>query len=171
LGVLWRHGSRIARGSTKSIANHGFIPKKSPLFLLFIPSSLYLRIKFDILNGECKMHPSMRIFYIAVSFILLLTAQAKAQTHLNPLPDPEDRVIKYYPNPAVSQINFDFQKSYDKSYTLEIFNFIGKKIFESQNLEPKNLVNVSDYFRGIYIFQLRDANGKVIESGKFQVIR
>jgi len=30
-------------------------------------------------------------------------------------------------------------------------------------------VNLTDFTRGIYIFQLKDQNGKVIESGKFQV--
>jgi Secretion system C-terminal sorting domain len=113
----------------------------------------------------------MRIFYILASSILLLTAQAKAQTHLGPLPDPEDKVIKYYPNPAVSLINFEFQKSYDKSFSLQIFNFLGKKVMEFQTLEPKTQVNLSDFFRGIYIFQLRDPTGKIIESGKFQVIK
>jgi len=30
-------------------------------------------------------------------------------------------------------------------------------------------VNVSDFYRGVYIFQLRDKNGRMIDSGKFQV--
>jgi hypothetical protein len=31
------------------------------------------------------------------------------------------------------------------------------------------VVNLSDFIRGVYIFQLRDQNGKVVDSGKFQV--
>ena len=27
----------------------------------------------------------------------------------------------------------------------------------------------NDFYRGIYIFQLKDKNGKVVDSGKFQV--
>jgi hypothetical protein len=113
----------------------------------------------------------MRIFYIVASFILLLTVQAKAQTRLGPLQDPEDKVIKYYPNPAISLINFEFQKAYDKGYSIQIFNFLGKKVLEFQTLEPKTQVNLSDFFRGIYIFQLRDPTGRIIESGKFQVVK
>jgi hypothetical protein len=30
---------------------------------------------------------------------------------------------------------------------------------------------LSQYFRGIYIFQLRDKTGKVVEAGRFQVSR
>ena len=37
------------------------------------------------------------------------------------------------------------------------------------NISPKTIVNVNDFYRGVYIFQLRDKSGKVIDSGKFQV--
>jgi hypothetical protein len=80
-------------------------------------------------------------------------------------------IIKFYPNPATSIINFDFQKDYDRSYSFQIYSFVGKKVLELNNLAPKTIVNLNDFYRGIYIFQLRDRNGKVIESGKFQVAR
>jgi hypothetical protein len=35
--------------------------------------------------------------------------------------------------------------------------------------EQKTMVNLTDFFRGIYIFQLKDPNGKIVETGKFQV--
>lgn len=79
------------------------------------------------------------------------------------------KIIKYYPNPATTVINFDFQKNYDKSYSFQIFNILGKKVLEISNLSINNQVNLNDLNRGVYIFQLRDKNGKIIESGKFQV--
>lgn len=114
----------------------------------------------------------MKIFY-ALSFILFIALQVKSQA--GPIPAGNDaaytRIIKFYPNPATSVINFDFQKNYDKSYNFQIFSFVGKKVFELNNVTPKTIVNLSDFYRGIYIFQLRDRNGKVIDSGKFQVSR
>lgn len=114
----------------------------------------------------------MKIFY-AFSILLLVIFQAKGQSM--PLPgnsgDATSRIIKFYPNPATSIINFDFQKDYDKSYSFQIYSFVGKKVLELTNLAPKTIVNLSDFYRGIYIFQLRDRNGKVIDSGKFQVAR
>jgi hypothetical protein len=83
--------------------------------------------------------------------------------------EPVVKILKFYPNPATTFINFDFQKSYDKSYSLRIYNFLGKKVFELANISLTNQVNLSDFTRGVYIFQLRDRNGKIIESGKFQV--
>jgi hypothetical protein len=109
----------------------------------------------------------MKIFY-ALSTILLLTLQAKSQDR-NPGGDSAPTVVKFYPNPATSVITFDFQSGYDKNYNLQIFNFIGKKVQEITNITPKTTVNLNDFYRGIYIFQLKDKNGKVVDSGKFQV--
>lgn len=81
------------------------------------------------------------------------------------------RTVKLYPNPAVSFINFEFSKKYDKSYTLVIYSFIGKKIDEVRLTDQKLTVSLSNYYRGIYIFQLRDAFGNIVESGKFQVVK
>jgi len=78
-------------------------------------------------------------------------------------------MIRFYPNPATSVINFDFQKTVDKTYSLQIFNFMGKKVFELKTLSSKMNIELNDFYRGIYIFQLRDKNGSIIESGKFQV--
>lgn len=112
----------------------------------------------------------MKIFY-ALSTILLLSLQSKSQDR-NPLPsgeNPNAIIVKFYPNPATSFITFDFKQGYDKSYNLQIYNFIGKKVEEVTNVTPKTTVNLTDFYRGMYIFQLKDKNGKVIDSGKFQV--
>ena len=111
----------------------------------------------------------MRNFYIALFIILLSSTQVKSQTRPLSSPDLEAPVIKFYPNPAISVITFDFQKAIDKSYSFQIYNFLGKKVFEAPAVEQKTLVNLSDFFRGIYIFQLKDQNGKILSTGKFQV--
>lgn len=81
------------------------------------------------------------------------------------------KTVKFYPNPAVSFINFEFNKNYDNSYSILIFNFLGKKIEELKVNDIKMTVSVSDFYRGVYVFQLRDKQGTIIESGKFQVIK
>jgi hypothetical protein len=108
----------------------------------------------------------MKIFYI-LSFILLITIPARSQTRGTPT-EPV-RTVKFYPNPAVSQITFDFEQGYDKDYSFQIFNFVGKKMYESPFVNSRTIVNVSDFYRGMYIFQLKDKSGRVIDSGKFQV--
>jgi hypothetical protein len=110
----------------------------------------------------------MRIFYI-FCFIVLIAFEAKSQSHPLSSQDGEATHVKFYPNPATSAINFDFLKDNEKPYTFQIFNFLGKKVYESSSIDSKKIINLTDFTRGIYIFQLKDQNGKIIESGKFQV--
>ena len=97
---------------------------------------------------------------------------ANAQSRLSGFPDTGSGVstVRFYPNPATSFITFeDYFKKYDKNYNIQLFNFLGKKVYEFNLGDQKNIVNISDFFRGIYIFQLKDPTGKIVESGKFQV--
>jgi Secretion system C-terminal sorting domain len=115
----------------------------------------------------------MRLFYIVILMVVFSTAGVKAQSRLAAFPDNgTNATVRFYPNPAISYITFeDILKKYDKNYSIQIFNFLGKKVYEFSLGDQKNIVNVSDFFRGIYIFQLRDPNGKIVESGKFQVTK
>lgn len=85
--------------------------------------------------------------------------------------DPSAKLIKYYPNPATTAINFEFIRGYDRSFSLQLYNFMGKKVLEVN--APTQLFNLSlnGFYRGVYIFRLSDKNGNVIDSGKFQVVK
>jgi hypothetical protein len=111
-----------------------------------------------------------RIFYI----LLLITGfQFSSQAQVkSPFPAGfAVKTVKLYPNPAVSFINFEFLKNYDKSYSLEIYNFIGKKITDIKPDNKKIIVPLTDFYRGVYIFQLKDKQGTIVEAGKFQVVK
>jgi hypothetical protein len=79
------------------------------------------------------------------------------------------KVLKMFPNPAVDFINFEFIRPVQKDLTLQVFNFIGKKVLEVSVVSQKISVPLNDLYRGVYIFQLRDKSGRIVESGKFQV--
>ncbi|WP_162303846.1 T9SS type A sorting domain-containing protein [Paracnuella aquatica] len=101
-----------------------------------------------------------------LSFILLITTQTPAQPREGAAaPSP---IVRFYPNPATSFVTFDFQKEYERGYSIQVFSFLGKKMYESANLSQKTTINLSDFNRGIYIYQLYDRTGKLVESGKFQ---
>ncbi|HLO38346.1 MAG TPA: T9SS type A sorting domain-containing protein [Lacibacter sp.] len=112
-----------------------------------------------------------RIFTILACILLITTATA--QTDRTPAGNAENvvKVVRFYPNPASSFINFEFKETRLADFSFKVFNFIGKKVLEINNLTPRTVVNLNDYFRGVYIFQLTDRNGKVVESGKFQVVK
>jgi hypothetical protein len=112
----------------------------------------------------------MKIFYIII-FTVFSAFQVKSQTHANiSLQELDPIHVKFYPNPATAYINFEFSKESDnKPYTLQIYNFMGKKVYENSTMDTKILVTLTEFNRGIYIFQLKDQNGTVVDAGKFQV--
>jgi len=103
-----------------------------------------------------------------VSIILLTAIQSRGQSRTLPQ-DVADRIVKFYPNPATSFITFDLQKSNEKGYDIQVYNFLGKVVYEQKNISPRTTINLNDYNRGVYIYQLRERDGKIIESGKFQI--
>jgi hypothetical protein len=128
-------------------------------FVLTGKSSIIVYVKIDYLN---------RLLLI-LSFIVLLNVHSQAQNRDLP-GGAKASIVKFYPNPATTVINFDFQKSTEKAYSLQIFSFLGgRKMYELTNMPERTSINISEFSRGVYIYQLRDKTGKVIESGKFQV--
>jgi Secretion system C-terminal sorting domain len=118
-------------------------------------------------DNKCKFG-SLKRFLPIISFIVLTISQVQGQTRV---PGGDDPVVKFYPNPAISFITFDLQKSSDKAYDIEVYNFVGKMVFEQKNIADRTTINLTEYTRGVYIYQLRDHEGKILKSGKFQVAK
>jgi hypothetical protein len=109
---------------------------------------------------------------ILILSILALTALgSEAQNRTSPSTglSAQSTILRFYPNPATTVISFDFQKSYDKGYSLQIYNFLGRKMMEQTNIGDVTTINLTDFTRGVYIYKLFDKNGKLVETGKFQV--
>ena len=81
------------------------------------------------------------------------------------------RTIRCYPNPAVSFINFEFPDVYiSKDFSLQVFSFTGRKMYEMNVSSAKATITfTNDFYRGIYIYQLKDKDSRIVETGKFQV--
>ena len=114
----------------------------------------------------------MRRILPILSFILLIAIQSQGQSaRSTPATVAADRIIKLYPNPATTYITFDLQKGFEKGLSIQVYSFLGKKMFESQNISSKVTLNLADFIRGLYMYHLIDYTGKIIESGKFQVTK
>ena len=108
------------------------------------------------------------IFFIAFTFV----ATAQEQTKNEPTYASDAikvKTIKFYPNPAIEVINFEFFKGVPRDMTLQVYNFVGKKVYELPAISQRTSVSLNEFYRGVYIFQLRDKYGRIVESGKFQV--
>ena len=111
-----------------------------------------------------------RIFYIFI-FIIGLNFTSLAQNKTSVLEDGTAKLIKLYPIPATSVITFDFVSGYDKSYTFEVYNFTAKKVYELKAPPQKITLQLTDFTRGFYYYQLHDKTGKLIETQRFLVLK
>ena len=112
----------------------------------------------------------MKKFLLILTILFTVAAHSQNQTR-NGLPsDVPSAILKFYPNPATTVITFNFEKAYDKGYSLQIYNAVlGRKMTEQTNIPERFSLDLSNYTRGVYVYQLRDKTGKLIETGKFQV--
>ena len=117
------------------------------------------------------LHVVKRAFLIS---LLLTTACLRAMADADPwweFPDQTPRISRCYPNPASSQIQFNLRKPTGSVLRLCVYNFLGRKVADLSRVGSSVRLDLAGFTRGIYIFQLLDAQGRVVESGKFQVER
>ena len=142
-----------------------------PMIYSFFNSLWVLRCngKKNLLFCANKVKFVLVIRTLLISFILLTAINSKGQSGREPSPDVLQPVLKVYPNPATTFTKFEFQKNFDKGYTLQVINFIGKQVYESKNISSTTTLDLSSFNRGVYIYQLKDQSGKVVLSGKLQI--
>ncbi len=122
-------------------------------------------------NNKSKFVSLRRILPILSIILLIATTSYGQSARTIPATVTADRIVKYYPNPATTVITFDLQNNFQKGMSIQIYSFLGKKMHEIPNAPQKSIVDLSDFYRGLYMYHLIDATGKVIESGKFQVTK
>jgi hypothetical protein len=114
---------------------------------------------------------SLRRFLTILIFMLVAVVYGHAQEGRNPAQYQPGTSVKLYPNPATEYITFDLQRNYQRGLTIVVYNFLGKKMYESQNVNEKTTLTLTDFNRGIYVYHVTGPSGKVLDTGKFQVSR
>ena len=113
---------------------------------------------------------SLKRFLLILLIAIFVSASTFGQDGRSGQGDP-GKGMKLYPNPASTYITFDLTKGHQKGLTIVVYNFLGKKMSETPNVGEKTTLQLTDYNRGVYIYHLIDASGKVLDTGKFQVAR
>ncbi|MEP6676355.1 MAG: T9SS type A sorting domain-containing protein [Ferruginibacter sp.] len=109
-----------------------------------------------------------------IPILILFTGLSFSSLAQSTAGNPEDESAKYiksYPNPATTSVNLEFQRSYDKTFYLELYNFMGKKVLDLRNLSQRTNIPLTNFYRGLYFYKLCDKNGRIIENGRFQVVK
>jgi hypothetical protein len=113
----------------------------------------------------------LKKFVYILIFIIGLNFTSQAQNKPASTGNGTEKLIKLYPIPASTIINFDFVAGYDKSLSFEIYNFTGKKVYELKSPPQKITLTLTDFSRGFYYYQLRDKTGRLVETVRFLVLK
>jgi hypothetical protein len=111
----------------------------------------------------------MKNFTFIVLLVLGFSFRAEAQSVQERPVQNARKTVRFYPNPATSFVLFEFPKAPPTGTSFQIYNFLGKKVLDLQRLNARTQVDLTNYTRGFYIYQLVDGSGRILESGKFQV--
>lgn len=113
--------------------------------------------------------------YVAITLLLLFSYGATyAQDSKLPVPgreQPEQVVTRTYPNPATSFITFEFKMPVERGWAISIFSFLGRKMTQLPVNANRLTINLNEYFTGIYVYQVRDKDGRILSTNKFQVVK
>jgi len=113
----------------------------------------------------------MKILYKILFICLFVAPSICSYATDGILPEQKIRFVQCYPNPATTSVNFETSNVSDKNLILTVYNFIGKKVEEVKLSTNKINIPLDNYYRGLYVYQLRNKQGQLIESGKFQIIK
>lgn len=115
-----------------------------------------------------KKTRSLHIIHLLLILALLVSPRISNAGNVGDWPT---RVVRFYPNPASTTITFEFKKEIEKQVNFQVYNFMGKRLVDVPLNGNKVAVNLEAFYRGLYIFQLRDKAGTILESGKFQIVK
>ena len=74
-----------------------------------------------------------------------------------------DNAISIYPNPANETVTIDVSTSKFKVSNLKVLNVIGEVVYQSLIVNPKSLIDISSYAKGIYTVEVDNENGSVFK--------
>ncbi|MFN4971434.1 MAG: T9SS type A sorting domain-containing protein [Bacteroidota bacterium] len=75
--------------------------------------------------------------------------------------------VKVYPNPAVNVLNIDLD--YEKEKIINLFDITGKVVQSLRTSANRTDIDVSQFNKGMYLYEIRTAGNELIKSGRFNV--
>ena len=104
--------------------------------------------------------------------LVLLSATAFSQKVLLQTSGTQEvKTIRFFPNPASTTVTFEFTEAVEKGYSLQVYSFLGRQVLTVPVTGSRISINVTDFMKGVYIFQVRNASGRIVATNKFQVSR
>jgi hypothetical protein len=96
------------------------------------------------------------------------------QGKYHPTGPPPINEIQYFPNPVDKYLNLIFYVNDGQSFTIQIFNILGKAtgfVIRNNVLNGEHFyLDFSGYAKGLYLVKLQSKNGKILRTFKIEKI-
>jgi len=112
-----------------------------------------------------------RLYTILICIILGSFVAGAQKPWQNPDQKETKNVVRFFPNPAVNNITFEFKEEQPRGTTIQVFSFLGRQVANIPVNSQRVSFQLTEFYSGIYVFQVRTPNGKIAETNKFQVNR
>jgi hypothetical protein len=77
--------------------------------------------------------------------------------------------ISTFPNPCTSQINFILTDNNTQAKNVTVYDVTGRELAKIEMKNNNTILNTTTYSSGMYLYNITDNNGNVIDHGKFMV--
>ena len=74
--------------------------------------------------------------------------------------------IKIYPNPTADYLRIDVDSNLMFPLHFELNNILGENLIDESLFSNSNAIDLSNYSKGVYIYQLFNANNEIVKIGK-----
>ncbi len=118
------------------------------------------------IDGDTIKFPSQKISVYIKCTGCTETSDSRPEDESEAIAEPSalDRSFKLYPNPTQSVVHIELLDSDDSQYDIQILSMAGKqvkyiKMLSSSTNSNRQIIDLSDVAKGMYIVNLRSSNG------------
>jgi hypothetical protein len=168
-------GGNVVATALGSINGSAFTPLTQPALLTGVniapgDSQEFTRQYTINFNGTINNAPiCIAGYYVVGTTATINSVSCSLYNLFNNLTEAEiaSSSLKVYPNPAKDVLNIEL--NYKKGFVINIFDVTGKLVETINGSEGINQINVAEFKKGFYIYDIRTSENEVIKNGKFNV--
>ncbi len=150
----------VAIGVSKDSVSFG-----TKLYISSMPIDTWTKYSFSFTDSDTYKYITLEVVGTSYSWTHVDNFKLTDSTAgINPITG--NKLLKVYPNPSSGEFTISLQ-DYQNGYSVEIYNVLGEKIYQSILNNSQNTINLNSQPAGMYFIYLKSDEG--IEVGKILV--
>ena len=85
-----------------------------------------------------------------------------ANLEIKSIVKPDLFLVDVYPNPNIGSLHIDFKDSFSNNYSVVMFDYLGRKVLESQITQAKSIINLESLSSGLYSIAITNDKSEIL---------